>query len=145
MPRSPVLLALSLPALAVLLGATLPQARAQETSGQATSAALSPVLSQVDDQLGRGAVLYRLACAMCHGDRLEGGSAEALAGDDLKATYQVLPPRAVHKLIEGLHGHLPPLTRQEALDVTAFVLDFNGLPPVGELVEDTLDRLPERR
>ncbi|MDB5046030.1 MAG: hypothetical protein JWQ08_2080 [Deinococcus sp.] len=144
MPRSPVLLAVSLPALALLLGATLPQARAQDTAGQVTPAALSPAVSPVADQIGRGAVLYRLACAMCHGDRLEGGSAEALAGNDVKATHQVLPPRAVYALIEGLHGHLPPVTPQEALDVTAFILDSNGLPLEGELVETTLDQSPAR-
>jgi hypothetical protein len=41
-----------------------------------------------------------------------------------------------------LHGHLPPVTQQEVLDVTAFILDFNGLPQQGEVLETTLDQLP---
>jgi mono/diheme cytochrome c family protein len=129
--RLPSLLALSLPALAVLMGATLPQAEAQEK----TAAILSPTAAQTE----RGAVLYRLACAMCHGDELKGGSAEALAGADVRATYQVLPPRAIYALIGGLHGHLPPVSKQEALDVTAFILDANGLTLGEELVEEGLD------
>ncbi|ANE42632.1 c-type cytochrome [Deinococcus puniceus] len=134
--RLPSLLALSLPALAVLIGATLPQAEAQEK----TAAILSPTAAQTATaQIERGAVLYRLACAMCHGDELEGGSAEALAGEGFRATYRALPPRALSHLIDGLHGHLPPVSRQEALDVTAFVLDSNGLPLGKELVENGLD------
>ncbi len=131
------LLSLLLPASAVLLGTTLPQAGAQQGA-----AILSPAAVQITAQIGRGAVLYRLACAMCHGDELQGGSAEALAGAEFRTTHQVLPPRAIYTLIGGLHGHLPPVTPQEALDATAFILDFNGLPLRGELVEGTLDQLP---
>lgn len=136
--QPPTLLSLILPAVTLLLGATLPQAGAQQEA-----ATLSPAAVQIATQTGRGAVLYRLACAMCHGDELQGGSAEALAGAEVRVTYQVLPPRAIYTLIGGLHGHPPPVTRQEALDATAFILDFNGLPLRGELVEGTLDQLPE--
>ncbi|UQN07362.1 cytochrome c [Deinococcus sp. QL22] len=138
--RSTPLLLLSLPALALLIGTAVLTASAQQAGALATATSISPAAVQTE----RGAVLYRLACAMCHGDKLEGGSAEALAGNNFRATYQGLPPRAIHHLIAGLHGHLPPLTKQEALDVTVFILNFNGLPLNRELVEAGLDVVPER-
>ncbi|THF70113.1 cytochrome c [Deinococcus sp. Arct2-2] len=104
----PSLLAFSLPVLAFLWGATLPQAAAQETTVILSPTAAQATAQAVTSQIGRGAVLYRLACAICHGDKLEGGSAEALAGASFRATYRSLPPRAIYALIGGLHGHLPP-------------------------------------
>lgn len=95
-------------------------------------------------QLQRGETTYVLACAICHGDRLEGVSAPELDGAAFRALYRTLPPRALHDLIrdtmpDDRRGTLSP---QEVLDVTAYLLHENGLPrPQGELNAETLDHV----
>ncbi|GGL02759.1 c-type cytochrome [Deinococcus radiotolerans] len=103
----------------------------------------SPALAE---QLQRGETTYVLACAMCHGDRLEGVSAPELSGDDFRALYRKLPPRALHDLIRDTmpYDRRGTLSAQEVLDVTAYLLRENGLPlPEGSLTRDTLDQVNE--
>ena len=97
------------------------------------------------EQLKRGETTYFLACAMCHGDRLEGVSAMALSGEDFHTLYRPLPPRALHDLIRDTmpYDHRGTLSAQEVLDVTAYLLHENGLPiPDGGVRADTLDHTP---
>lgn len=118
--RAPALLLLTLLAsLSALATGTLPPA---PTTPVAPSAPL--------EQLKRGETTYFLACAMCHGDRLEGVSAMALSGEDFHTLYRPLPPRALHDLIRDTmpYDHRGTLSAQEVLDVTAYLLHENGLP-----------------
>ncbi|UBV42659.1 cytochrome c [Deinococcus taeanensis] len=80
-------------------------------------------------QLEQGETTYILACAMCHGDRLEGVSAPALSGEHFRATYRTLPPQALHDLIQATMPatRRGTLSAQEVLDVTAYVLHANSL------------------
>ncbi|ALW87661.1 c-type cytochrome [Deinococcus actinosclerus] len=95
-------------------------------------------------QLQRGETTYFLACAICHGDRLEGVSAPELGGGDFRALYRALPPRALHDLIRDTmpYDRRGTLSPQEVLDVTAYLLRENDLPlPEGALSADTLDHV----
>ena len=99
-------------------------------------------------QLQRGETTYFLACAICHGDRLEGVSAPGLGGEDFRALYRTLPPRALHDLIRDTmpYDRRGTLSAQEVLDVTAYLLRENDLPrPEGALGAETLDHVPPTR
>ncbi|WP_168734809.1 c-type cytochrome [Deinococcus sp. KSM4-11] len=93
-------------------------------------------------QVKRGEVLYFQACAICHGDRLEGQIGPALSGDDFRATFGGGQVAALHTLITTTMPDDRPgsLSAQEALDVTAYLLVLNGLPrPAAELKAGTLE------
>ncbi|GHF50992.1 cytochrome c [Deinococcus metalli] len=123
----PLLLPLLLSPLCALAAAPAPDARAA--------------------QVQRGEVLYYQACAICHGDRREGLSGPALSGPDFEATFGGGQVAALHTVIAVTMPDERPgsLSAQEALDVTAYLLDTSGLPrPDGELGAASLDALPTR-
>ncbi|WP_189073737.1 c-type cytochrome [Deinococcus sedimenti] len=129
--RAPALLLLPLLASLSALAATTPAPTTPATPGAALT-----------EQIARGETTYVLACAMCHGDRLEGVSAMALSGEDFHTLYRPLPPRALHDLIRDTmpYDRRGTLSAQEVLDVTAYLLHENGLPiPDGGVRTDTLD------
>ena len=81
----------------------------------------------------RGEVVYDAHCASCHGPKLEGTPASALTGE-----------RFVSKWADGKHtvddlyyitrtqmpyGEAGKLTRQQYIDVVAFMLNKNGYQP----------------
>ncbi len=82
----------------------------------------------------RGRDVYRASCAACHGARLEGGQAPALAGvgflrswsahsltaDELYFIVRTTMPRG---------ADAAQLTRRQYLDVVAYVLQANGYSP----------------
>lgn len=135
MRPTPALLLLPLLAsLSALATGTLPQ----------TTVAATPVVpsTALTEQLARGETTYVLACAICHGDRLEGVSALALSGEEFHTLYRPLPPRALHDLIRDTmpYDRRGTLSAQEVLDVTAYLLHENDLPiPDGGVRADTLD------
>ncbi|MXV20490.1 c-type cytochrome [Deinococcus xianganensis] len=138
MRRAPALLLLSL--LASL------SAVAAGTPTPATPPAV-PTSAQAE-QLQRGETTYFLACAICHGDRLEGVSAPGLGGAAFRALYRTLPPRALHDLIRDTmpDDRRGTLSAQEVLDVTAYLLRENDLPrPEGALGAEMLDHVPPTR
>ncbi|MHA0042325.1 c-type cytochrome [Deinococcus sp. PEB2-63] len=107
-------------------------------SAVATGPATPPAVptSAQAEQFQRGETTYFLACAICHGDRLEGVSASELGGEDF---------RALHDLIRDTmpYDRRGTLSAQEVLDVTAYLLRENDLPiPDGEVWADTLDHTP---
>jgi alcohol dehydrogenase (cytochrome c) len=92
-------------------------------------------------QASRGRAVYAQHCATCHGARLEGGGGPALAGtaflraragpaltaDDLYFIIRTTMPS----------GSVGRLTRQEYLDVVAYILAENEYPPgTSELTEE---------
>lgn len=116
-------------------------------SAVATGPATPPAVptSAQAEQFQRGETTYFLACAICHGDRLEGVSAPELGGEDFRALYRPLPPRALHDLIRDTmsYDRRGTLSAQEVLDVTAYLLRENDLPrPKGALGAETLDHVP---
>lgn len=108
----------------------------QETQVSATQ------ISGLEAQLKSGETTYFLACAMCHGDRLEGVSAPPLSGEAFTSTYAGLP---VSRLTTFVAEQMPEdapgsLSKQEVLAVSAYLLHENqaALPDAG-LNQSTLE------
>jgi cytochrome c len=83
-------------------------------------------------QSERGKALYDRHCLDCHGDELEGDVVEhpALAGGAFIYKWNGL---TVGDLFVRIHRDMPmdhpgTLTRQNAVDLTAFLLRFNEFP-----------------
>ena len=83
-------------------------------------------------QAERGRQLYDHHCLDCHGEDLEGDVVEhpALAGDQFLYKWN---GQTVGDLFARIHRDMPMddpgiLTRQNAVDLTAFLLRFNGFP-----------------
>ena len=82
------------------------------------------------EQAGRGRQIYQAQCVTCHGDALEGSVGPPLAGDGFLAIWSGLP---VVELVDKIHNTMPlqapaPLSRQESIDLTAYVLQAGGFP-----------------
>ena len=98
-------------------------------SGQSTKSVWSGVYSS--EQATRGGDLYRIKCAECHGDDLEGRErAPALAGG---AFGQRWDGATLKKLFERLE-EMPPddpaarLAPKQYADLLAFLLNANNIP-----------------
>jgi mono/diheme cytochrome c family protein len=102
-------------------------------------------------QAERARPLYQQRCATCHGDQLQGGGAGSpLSGPDFLANWSGRP---LTDLVDKIHKTMPfeapgSLSRQQAIDLTALVLQAGKFPPGrGELAEGGLAaaRLPTVR
>lgn len=87
-------------------------------------------------QAERGRKLYGVYCLDCHGDELEGDVVEhpALAGGAFRDKWNGM---TVGELFERVHRDMPmdnpgTLSRQKAVDLTAFLLAANDFPPGNE-------------
>ena len=83
-----------------------------------------------DQQGRRGRQIYQEQCVTCHGDALEGSVGPPLVGDGFLAIWSGLP---VVDLVDKIHNTMPlqapaPLSRQESIDLTAYVLQAGGFP-----------------
>ena len=86
-----------------------------------------------DEQSKRGAALYSRHCASCHGEDLSGGgveSAPVLTGSKFSATWD---DRTLGDLFERMFAAMPQdapgsLTRDQHVDILAFILARNGFP-----------------
>ncbi|PWU07255.1 MAG: hypothetical protein C5B51_10390 [Terriglobia bacterium] len=110
----------------------------------AESGAFSP------EQARHGEMLFGDKCAACHGNKLEGGQeAPPLKGEEFWSEWDQKTARAIYSRIIST---MPPdspgsLEEKEVIDILAFVLRENGLPPgtrtiehAGELNEIKLQR-----
>src|SRR5580658_4177237 len=94
---------------------------AQQASGPYTAA-----------QATAGRATYQANCSSCHGADLSGlNSAAALAGGLFMSSWG---DRTPSELVTFLEGAMPPgnpgsLGEQAYVNVTAFILDFNGARP----------------
>ena len=93
------------------------------------------------EQAGRGGTVYQDQCETCHGDPRTGGDdAPNLAGEDYVDHWN---GKTVFDLAVRLQQTMPAsdpgsLTRQEYVDVIAFILNQNAYPPGREeLTSDT--------
>jgi alcohol dehydrogenase (cytochrome c) len=88
--------------------------------------------SYTAQQAASGRAVYQANCSGCHGADLGGqNSASALAGGLFMSSWGA---RTTSELVSFLEGAMPPsspgsLGEQAYVDVTAFILDFNGARP----------------
>jgi mono/diheme cytochrome c family protein len=84
-----------------------------------------------DAQVKRGSDVYSMNCAACHDAQLAGsGTAPALAGTDFAANWK---DENVASLFERIRATMPAdnpgsLKREQAVDLVAFILNFNKYP-----------------
>jgi mono/diheme cytochrome c family protein len=81
-------------------------------------------------QAARGQELYKQQCVSCHGDALEGGVGPMLAGQDFVSNWA---GRSLAELVDKIANTMPlqapgSLTRQQATDVAAYMLQVSKLP-----------------
>ena len=81
-------------------------------------------------QAARGRQAYQAQCAVCHGDALEGSIGPPLAGDGFLSIWGARP---VLDLVDKIQNTMPleapaPLSRQESIDLAAYVLQAGGFP-----------------
>lgn len=92
-------------------------------------------------QAERGRVVYDAQCADCHGAALEGGSSTPLAGEKFFANWN-RPELSLDDFFYIVRKTMPKdaagsLSREQYLDVVAFILQKNGFPDGdAELVAD---------
>jgi PQQ-dependent dehydrogenase (methanol/ethanol family) len=81
-------------------------------------------------QASRGATVYTQYCTECHGANLQGESGPALSGQVLRAAYGGGTAAQLYDFISRQMPQNNPasLSRQQYLDVTAYVLSRNGFP-----------------
>src|SRR5258705_9049544 len=104
------------------------QAR-QVTAGGSYSAA----------QANRGKTLYSDQCVACHGEMLEGIVGPPLTGDDFLTDFGGHPVAEVIQKIQGTMPQQAPgtLTRAQATDLTAFILQTSKYPAGPDLTDAT--------
>jgi S-disulfanyl-L-cysteine oxidoreductase SoxD len=95
--------------------------------------------SYSDAQAMRGKQLYSDQCLACHGEMLEGVVGPPLAGADFLTDFGGHP---VADLIQKIQGTMPQqapgtLTRAQATDITAYILQFNKYPAGPDLTDAT--------
>lgn len=97
----------------------------------ATTAQAKSVGAYTSEQASRGAAVYTQYCAVCHGANLQGEAGTPLMG---RTFLQAYGAGTAAQLYDFLSRQMPldapgSLSRQQYLDVTAFILERNGLPP----------------
>ena len=92
------------------------------------------------DQADRGRQVYEEQCASCHGDALEGLVGPPLAGDGFLSIWSARP---VVELVDKIHNTMPlqaeaPLSREQSIDLTAYILEAGGFPAGQAALADDL-------
>ncbi|MBY0508792.1 MAG: PQQ-binding-like beta-propeller repeat protein [Rhodospirillaceae bacterium] len=81
-------------------------------------------------QAKRGAAVFAVNCAGCHGADLEGASASALTGPDNMKRWAGQTAADLHARVRTMpYGSPGTLKDQDYMDATAFLLEKNGLAP----------------
>jgi alcohol dehydrogenase (cytochrome c) len=120
---------------AVCLSLACAQADPQPRRGPSLRGVYTPA------QADRGRDLYQARCAGCHGARLEGGGAPALAGVEFLRSWGA-HELTVDDLYFVIRTTMPAdsrtrLSRREYVDVVAYLLQRNGYPAgATELIAD---------
>jgi mono/diheme cytochrome c family protein len=86
-----------------------------------------------DPQAARGQAIYRMRCASCHGNDLGGNAGPPLTGTIFIANWETQPLVALADktrltMPRNVPFDAPKLTRQEAADLLAFILQANKFP-----------------
>lgn len=90
-------------------------------------------------QATRGKQLYSDQCLACHGEMLEGIVGPPLSGDDFLTDFG---GHSVADVVQKIQGTMPQdapgtLTRPQATDITAYILQFNKYPDGPDLTDAT--------
>lgn len=95
------------------------------------------------EQAGRGAEVYALNCAQCHGGQLDGQP--PLSGEAFLARWDGMTVHALYQVISQTMPLDAPgsLDSQSYEDVTAHILEANGMPAGDEELDASSDRLME--
>jgi S-disulfanyl-L-cysteine oxidoreductase SoxD len=99
-------------------------------------------------QAERGQARYKVSCASCHGDALEGGeSAPPLAGGEFLANWNTL---TVGDLFDRTRSTMPQnkpgsLNREANAEIMAYLLSANQFPPGKEALPQNSEILKEIR
>ena len=91
-------------------------------------------------QATRGQQIYQAQCVTCHGDTLEGNVGPPLAGDLFLAVWSARP---LAELVDKVEKTMPleaeePLTRQQAIDLAAYILQAGEFPAGQAELSDAL-------
>ena len=95
--------------------------------------------SYSEAQATRGKQLYSDQCLACHGEMLEGVVGPPLSGTDFLTDFGGHPVADVIQKIQGTMPQQAPgtLTRPQATDITAYILQFNKYPAGPDLTDAT--------
>ena len=110
----------------------------------ATRGDAKPVGAYTSEQASRGAAVYTQYCAACHGPNLQGEAGTPLMG---RTFLQAYGAGTAAQLYDFLSRQMPlnapgSLSQSQYLDVTAFILERNGLPPgAAPLSSQSLDQV----
>ena len=90
-------------------------------------------------QADRGKALYTDQCVACHGEMLEGVVGPPLTGADFLTDFGGHPVVDVVQKIQGTMPQQAPgtLTRAQATDLTAYILQYNKYPAGPDLTDAT--------
>jgi cytochrome c2 len=82
------------------------------------------------EQAARGQQLYKVQCAACHGNTMEGGSGPPLAGDTFLANWSGQPlANFIDKIQKTMPFNLPgTLSRSQSTDLAAGILQADKFP-----------------
>ena len=83
-------------------------------------------------QATAGKDVFDKTCAVCHGDHMQGGVGPALAGDQFLSVSQFQKISAEY-FYHFMSTHMPltdpgSLTKEQYLDIMAYMLEVNGYP-----------------
>ena len=94
-------------------------------------------------QASRGKKAYDLTCGGCHGSDLGGGDGPALVGDGfLRNWLEDNVENLVSKIQTRMPGDAPgSLSREQAVDLTSFILSANEFPAGSEELPTSSDAL----
>jgi mono/diheme cytochrome c family protein len=99
---------------------------------RAQDAPASSVLDGVytEPQAARGMALYDKQCTLCHGEKLDGGIAPGLTGEDFTSEWVT---QTVGDMVEKMRQTMPAddpgkLTPAQAADLAAYILSKNKYP-----------------
>lgn len=116
-------------AAAILVAGLAALALAATPAGAQSRSTWDGVFSE--EQAGRGAALYQLECASCHGPQLDGIDASPpLTGGRFASNWNgVIIADMVDRIRISMPQNAPgKLNRQQVTDVLAYILSMNGFP-----------------
>ena len=96
------------------------------------------------EQAGQGEISYRLNCASCHGEKLEGkGKIPPLSGEKFLTHWDGV---VLNELFEKIQTTMPParpgqLDREETTKILAYMLKVSEVPPGQKLLSSKTDDL----
>ena len=120
---------------------TLSLAVAQNSSGSSSSSNSSGSKAKLPfstSQAKSGQKVYGANCQSCHGQNLGGGQGPALKGSAFLSQYGGKPISNLYTYISKNMplGNVGSLSKQQYLDVTAYLLSQNGFQPSGKALTE---------